>query len=83
MRERRALHIAGGACSDSVRAEYLVIHRAAVSRHRAAIDGRSLAVGAGNLALDAALFDRAAGPGRIVYFSSSATYPPHTQDSWP
>lgn len=55
----------------------LVFHLAAVSPHRAAIDGRALAVGAGNLALDAALFDWAARtrPGRVVYFSSSAAYP--------
>lgn len=55
----------------------LVLHLAAVSPHRAAIDGRALAVGAGNLALDAAMFDWAARtrPGRVVYFSSSAAYP--------
>lgn len=55
----------------------LVLHLAAVSPHRAAIDGRALAVGAGNLALDAALFEWAARtrPGRVVYFSSSAAYP--------
>lgn len=55
----------------------LVLHLAAVSPHRAAIDGRALAVGAGNLALDAAMFEWAARtrPGRVVYFSSSAAYP--------
>lgn len=55
----------------------LVIHCAAVSPHRAAIDGRPLAVGAGNLELDAAMFQWAARtkPGRVVYFSSSAAYP--------
>lgn len=60
----------------------LVLHLAAVSPHRAAIDGRALAVGAGNLALDAALFDWAARtrPGRLVYFSSSAAYPVYLQD---
>lgn len=59
----------------------LVLHLAAVSPHRAAIDGRALAVGAGNLALDAALFDWAARtrPGRVVYFSSSAAYPVNLQ----
>lgn len=55
----------------------LVLHLAAVTPHRAAIDGRALAVGAGNLALDAAMFEWAARtrPGRVVYFSSSAAYP--------
>lgn len=55
----------------------LVLHLAAILPHRAAIDGKALAVGAGNLALDAALFEWAARtrPGRLVYFSSSAAYP--------
>lgn len=63
----------------------LVIHCAAVSPHRAAIDGKSLAVGAGNLALDAALFEWAARtrPGRVVYFSSSAAYPVNWQNGQP
>lgn len=61
----------------------LVVHCAAVSPHRAAIDGKALAVGAGNLALDAAMFEWAARtrPGRVVYFSSSAAYPLHLQES--
>jgi nucleoside-diphosphate-sugar epimerase len=61
----------------------LVLHLAAVSPHRAAIDGRALTVGAGNLALDAAMFDWAARtrPGRVVYFSSSAAYPVDLQDA--
>jgi nucleoside-diphosphate-sugar epimerase len=55
----------------------LVVHCAAVAPHRAAIDGRALAVGAGNAELDAAMFRWAARtkPGRVVYFSSSAAYP--------
>jgi nucleoside-diphosphate-sugar epimerase len=59
----------------------LVLHLAAVSPHRAAIDGRALAVGAGALALDAAMFEWAARtrPGRVVYFSSSAAYPTYLQ----
>lgn len=59
----------------------LVLHLAAVAPHRAAIDGRALAVGAGNLALDAAMFEWAARerPGRVVYFSSSAAYPTYLQ----
>jgi nucleoside-diphosphate-sugar epimerase len=59
----------------------LVLHLAAVTPHRAAIDGRALAVGAGNLTLDAAMFEWAARtkPGRVVYFSSSAAYPIYLQ----
>lgn len=55
----------------------VVLHCAAVAPHREAIDGRALAVGAGGLELDAAMFRWAARtrPGRVVYFSSSATYP--------
>lgn len=62
----------------------LVLHLAAVSPHRAAIDGRALAVGAGSLALDAAMFEWAARtqPGRVVYFSSSAAYPTWLQDGF-
>lgn len=62
----------------------LVLHLAAVSPHRAAIDGRALAVGAGNLALDSALFEWAARtkPGRVVYFSSSAAYPTDLQNDF-
>lgn len=61
----------------------LVVHCAAVSPHRAAIDGKALAVGAGNLELDSAMFQWAARtrPGRVVYFSSSAAYPVHMQDA--
>jgi nucleoside-diphosphate-sugar epimerase len=60
----------------------LVIHCAAVTPHRSAIDGRALAVGAGGLELDAAMFQWAARtrPGRIVYVSSSAAYPVYMQD---
>lgn len=59
----------------------LVVHCAAVAPHRAAIDGRALAVGAGNAELDAAMFRWAARtkPGRVIYFSSSAAYPAHLQ----
>lgn len=59
----------------------LVVHCAAVSPHRAAIDEKALAVGAGNLELDAAMFQWAARtkPGRVVYFSSSAAYPVRLQ----
>ena len=60
----------------------VVVHCAAVSPHRAAIDGRALAVGAGNLEFDAAMFQWAARtrPGRVVYLSSSAAYPVGLQD---
>ena len=63
----------------------LVIHCAAVAPHRTAIDGKALAVGAGNLELDAAMFRWAArtGPGRVVYFSSSAAYPVDLQQDIP
>lgn len=63
----------------------LLIHCAAASPHRAAIDGRALDVGAGGLELDAAMFKWAARtkPGRVVYFSSSAAYPIHLQDGDP
>jgi nucleoside-diphosphate-sugar epimerase len=59
----------------------LVIHCAAVSPHRSAIDGTPLTVGAGNLELDAAMFQWAARtkPGRVVYISSSAAYPKQGQ----
>ena len=62
----------------------LLIHCAAVSPHRAAIDGKALAVGVGNLELDAAMFQWAARtrPGRVVYFSSSAAYPIENQQTW-
>lgn len=55
----------------------LVVHAAAVAPHREAIDGSALAVGAGNLELDSAMFQWAARirPGRVVYLSSSAAYP--------
>jgi nucleoside-diphosphate-sugar epimerase len=60
----------------------LIIHCAAVAPHRQAIDGRALAVGAGNLELDAAMFGWAArcNPGRVAYLSSSAAYPVGLQD---
>lgn len=59
----------------------LVVHCAAVSPHRMAIDNRAIQVGSRNLMLDAALFDWASRtePGRVVYLSSSAAYPAHLQ----
>lgn len=59
----------------------LMIHCAAVSPHRAAIDGHAHLVGACNLELDAAMFHWAARtrPGRVVYLSSSAAYPVYLQ----
>lgn len=55
----------------------LVVHAAAVEPHRSAIDNSPLKVGAGNLELDAAMFQWAARtkPGRVIYLSSSAAYP--------
>jgi len=62
----------------------VVLHCAAVAPHRAAIDGRALAVGAGGLELDSAMFQWAARtrPGRVVYFSSSAAYPTDLQNDF-
>lgn len=62
----------------------VVIHCAAVAPHRSAIDGRALAVGAGNLELDSAMFQWAARtrPGRVVYLSSSAAYPTDMQNDF-
>lgn len=59
----------------------LVIHCAARSPNRKAIDGKPHLVGATNLELDAALFRWAANtqPDQLVYFSSSAVYPVHLQ----
>lgn len=54
----------------------LVVHAAASSPHRAAIDGEPQHF-ARNLQLDAAMFDWAVrtGQGRVLYLSSSAAYP--------
>lgn len=54
----------------------LVVHAAASSPHRAAIDGEPVHM-ARNLHLDAAMFDWAVrtGQGRVLYLSSSAAYP--------
>lgn len=58
----------------------LVVHAAASSPHRAAIDGEPQHL-ARNLQLDAAMFDWAVrtGQGRVLYLSSSAAYPVHIQ----
>lgn len=60
----------------------LVVHCAARSPHRAAIDGEPVAVGSANLQLDAALFGWAllADPSHLLYISSSAVYPVGLQD---
>lgn len=62
----------------------LVVHCAAVHPHRSAIDSTPLMVGAGNLELDAAMFQWATRtkPGRVVYFSSSAAYPVDLQNDF-
>jgi nucleoside-diphosphate-sugar epimerase len=61
---------------DTVRTYDLIVHAAASSPHRAAIDREPVHV-ARNLQLDAAMFDWAVrtGQGRVVYLSSSAAYP--------
>jgi nucleoside-diphosphate-sugar epimerase len=58
-----------------------VVHAAASSPHRAAIDGEAEHF-ARNLMLDAAVFDWAVrtGQGRVLYLSSSAAYPLYLQD---
>lgn len=60
----------------------LVVHAAASSPHRAAIDGEPQHM-ARNLMLDAAMFDWAVrtGQGRVLYLSSSAAYPLYMQRS--
>jgi nucleoside-diphosphate-sugar epimerase len=59
----------------------LVVHAAASSPHRAAIDGEPQHF-ARNLQLDSAMFDWAVrtGQGRVLYLSSSAAYPIAYQD---
>lgn len=59
----------------------LVVHAAASSPHRAAIDRQPQHM-ARNLQLDAAMFDWATrtGQGRVLYLSSSAAYPIELQD---
>lgn len=61
----------------------LVVHAAAVSPHRAAIDGQP-ATFVQNMHLDAAMFDWAirTGQGRVLYLSSSAAYPIDLQDDY-
>jgi nucleoside-diphosphate-sugar epimerase len=58
----------------------LVVHAAASSPHRAAIDGEPVHM-ARNLHLDAAMFDWAVrtGQGRVLYLSTSAAYPVRLQ----
>lgn len=60
----------------------LVVHCAAVVGGRATIDGEPLRLAAEDLSIDAALFRWAlrTRPARIVYFSSSAAYPPWVQE---
>lgn len=62
----------------------LIVHAAASSPHRAAIDGEPQHL-ARNLQLDAAMFDWAVrtGQGRVLYLSSSAAYPIRLQtEEW-
>jgi nucleoside-diphosphate-sugar epimerase len=67
--------------ADDVPRVDLVVHAAASSPHRAAIDGEPQHL-ARNLQLDAAMFDWAVrtGQGRVLYLSSSAAYPIDLQD---
>jgi nucleoside-diphosphate-sugar epimerase len=59
----------------------IVIHCAAVVGGRTMINGQPLLLATEDLSIDAAMFQWAltAKPGRIVYFSSSAAYPPGLQ----
>lgn len=67
--------------TDCIQHYDLVVHAAASSPHRAAIDGEPQHF-ARNLQLDAAMFDWAVrtGQGRVLYLSSSAAYPIDLQD---
>lgn len=60
----------------------LVVHCAATVGGREGIDYKAALLGANNLQLDGALFEWAlqAKPGRIVYFSSAASYPVELQN---
>jgi nucleoside-diphosphate-sugar epimerase len=70
--------------TDCIQHYDLVVHAAASSPHRAAIDGEPQHF-ARNLQLDAAMFDWAVrtGQGRVLYLSSSAAYPIRMQtEEW-
>lgn len=70
------------AVDDTPRVD-LVVHAAASSPHRAAIDGEPIHM-AKNLQLDAAMFDWAVrtGQGRVIYLSSASVYPVGLQDDF-
>lgn len=63
----------------------LVVHCAAVDPHRGAIAASPVAMGAGCMELDAGMWAWAARtrPGRVVYFSSCAAYPPRDATAGP
>lgn len=63
----------------------LVVHCAAVDPHRGAITASPVAMGAGCMELDAGMWAWASRtrPGRVVYFSSCAAYPPRPQAAGP
>lgn len=71
-----ALDIFRQGVTDCIQHYDLVVHAAASSPHRAAIDGEPQHF-ARNLQLDAAMFDWAVrtSQGRVLYLSSSAAYP--------
>lgn len=86
LRKAAHLHVIDDALNHFRRDERydLVVHAAASSPHRAAIDGEPQHF-ARNLQLDAAMFDWAVrtGQGRVLYLSSSAAYPAHLQtEEW-
>lgn len=78
LRKAAHLHVIDDALNHFRRDEHydLVVHAAASSPHRAAIDGEPQHF-ARNLQLDSAMFDWAVrtGQGRVLYLSSSAAYP--------
>lgn len=83
-----AVDIAGGhdaleVFRSSAEVYDLVVHAAARSPHRAAIDGQP-SIMAYNLMLDAAMFDWAVRTGqrRVLYLSSSAVYPVDCQNDF-
>lgn len=87
LRKPPHLHVVGDALEhfrrESSRFD-LVVHAAASSPHRAAIDGEPQHF-ARNLQLDSAMFDWAVrtGQGRVLYLSSSAAYPIRLQtEEW-
>jgi nucleoside-diphosphate-sugar epimerase len=62
----------------------LVVHCAAQIGGRLGIENKAAYIGAYNMQLDGALFEWAlrTRPAHVIYWSSSAAYPAHMQDTW-